>query len=185
MPVLDSIDELKLISTSSSILNDEDVRSFDCGYQELNDVFLDIYNKYDENSGHVLAIVNQNSELLGFISCRLVSFSFIAQGKEMGISIDYLGVHKDCQKRGIGSLLVTFALRLSLTIDCWLPIKGVRVHALEDAVEFYEKLGFIDPREMAIYNGKPVTMYFSIEKLRNGEIMPLTQLFETSLGNNF
>lgn len=185
MPVLDSIDELKLISTSSSILNDEDVRAFDCGYQELNDVFLDIYNKYDEESGHVLAIVNQNFELLGFISCRLASFSFIAQGKEMGISIDYLGVHKDCQKRGIGSLLVTFALRLSLTIDCWLPIKGVRVHALEDAVEFYEKLGFIDPRGVAIYNGKPVTMYFSIEKLRNGEIMPLTQLFETSLGNDF
>ena len=185
MPVLDSIDELKLISTSSSILNDEDVRSFDCGYQELNDVFLDIYNKYDEESGHVLAIVNQNFELLGFISCRLVSFSFIAQGKEMGISIDYLGVHKDCQKRGIGSLLVTLARRLSLTIDCWLPVEGVRDHALEDAVEFYEKLGFIDPREMAIYNGKPVTMYFSIEKLRNGEIMPLTQLFETSLGNDF
>ena len=184
MPVLDSIDELKLISTSSSILNDEDVRAFDCWYQELNDVFLDIYKKYDVESGHVLAIVNQNFELLGFISCRLVSFSFIAQGKEMGISIDYLGVHKDCQKRGIGSLLVTFALRLSLTIDCWLPIKGVRVHALEDAVEFYEKLGFIDSREMVVYNGKPVTMYFSIEKLRNGEMMPLTQLFETSLGND-
>ena len=47
MPVLDSIDELKLISTSSSILNDEDVRAFDCGYQELNDVFLDIYKQSD------------------------------------------------------------------------------------------------------------------------------------------
>lgn len=120
--------------------------------------FLDIYNKYDEESGHVLAIVHQNFELLGFISCRLVSFSLLAQGKEMGISIDYLGVHKDIQKRGIGSLLVTFALRLSLTIDCWLPIKSVRVHALEDAVEFYEKLGFIDPRDMAINNGKQITM---------------------------
>ena len=85
---MDSIDELKLISTSSSILNDDDVRAFDCGYQELNDIFLDIYNKYDEESGHVLAIVNQNFELLGFISCRLVSFSLLAQGKEMGISID-------------------------------------------------------------------------------------------------
>ena len=113
MPVLASIDELKLISTSSSLLNDGDIRAFDCGYQELNDIFLDIYNKYDEESGHVLAIVNQNFELLGFISCRLVSFSLLAQGKEMGISIDYLGVHKDIQKRGIGSLLVTFALRLS------------------------------------------------------------------------
>ena len=80
---------------------------------------------------------------------------------------------------------MTFALRLSLTIDCWLPIKGVRVLALEDAVEFYEKLGFIDPIGMVINNGKPVTMYFSIENLRNGEIMPLTQLFETSLGNDF
>ncbi|CJE48740.1 GNAT family N-acetyltransferase [Streptococcus pneumoniae] len=105
--------------------------------------------------------INQNFELLGFISCRLVSFSLLAQGKEMGISIDYLGVHKDIQKKRIGSLLVTFALRLSLTIDCWLPIKGVRVHALEDAVEFYEKLGFIVPRDMVINNSKPVTMYFS------------------------
>lgn len=64
---------------------------------------------------------------------------------------------------GIGSLLVLFALRLSLTIDCWLPIKGVIVHALEDVVEFYDKLGFIDPRDIVIYNGKPVTIYFSIE----------------------
>ncbi|CJD78635.1 hypothetical protein CRD64_08190 [Streptococcus pneumoniae] len=47
-----------------------------------------------------MPIVNQNFELLGFISCRLVSFSFIAQVKEMGISIDYLGIHKDCQKMG-------------------------------------------------------------------------------------
>ncbi|HHG7602663.1 TPA: hypothetical protein ACPX9Q_001188 [Streptococcus pneumoniae] len=80
-----------------------------------------------------MPIVNQNFELLGFISCRLVSFSFIAQVKEMGISIDYLGIH------------------------------------LEDVVEFYDKLGFIDPRDIVIYNGRPVTIYFSIEKLRNGE----------------
>ncbi|CJD98886.1 Uncharacterised protein [Streptococcus pneumoniae] len=57
MPVLYFIDELKLISTSSSILNDGNVRTFDCGYQELNDIFLDIYNKYNEESGYVLAIV--------------------------------------------------------------------------------------------------------------------------------
>lgn len=40
-------------------------------------------------------------------------------------------------------------------------------------------------RKLGISNGSQITMYFSIEKLRNSEIMPLTQLFETFLGNDF
>ena len=40
-------------------------------------------------------------------------------------------------------------------------------------------------RKLGISNNSQVTMYFSIEKLRNGEIMPLTQLFETFLGIDF
>lgn len=87
------------------------------------------------------------------------------------------------QRQGLGSLLVVLACRLAVTVDCWLPIEAIRVFALEDAVDFYEKLGFVDARYMPINNGKPVEMYLPIQELRESDILPFTELFSISFGN--
>lgn len=178
----ESDQDLTLLSTSSSLLGEQEIRDFDCGHFDLNEALRTNYNRYDIESGHVFAIVNSESTVLGFISCSLFSLSLTSEKKNIGVSIDYLGIHKEVQRRGLGSLLVVLALRLAITIDCWLPIEAVRVFALEDAVDFYEKLGFIDARYTPINNGQPVEMYFPIKKLRESDILPFTELFSISFG---
>ena len=106
---------------------------------------------------------------MGFVICSLICISAIASPeglRDVGLSIDYLAVDKSEQNKGIGSLLLFLALRLALTIHCILPIKGVRVFALEDAVEFLRKnTVFLDTRpDGAVNNGIPVLMFFPIKE---------------------
>ena len=179
------IETLSVLSTFSSIISEDELKTFDCGIPELNDALIQYYNKYDTDSGHVFAII-KDEKTLGFVICSLVCISAIASSegmKDVGVSIDYLAVDKSEQNKGIGSILLFLALRLALTIHCILPIKGVRVFALEDAVEFYEKYGFVDTRlEGAIDNGRPVLMLFPIKELFDTEFAPFIEIFSTHLG---
>lgn len=84
-----SIKDLTLLSTASSLLEEQEIINFDCGYSDLNEAFRKNYNKYDVESGHVFAIVNPESQVLGFISCSLFSLSLTPQTKKIGVSIDY------------------------------------------------------------------------------------------------
>ena len=179
------IETLSVWSTISSIISEDELKTFDCGIPELNDVLIQYYNKYDTVSGHVF-IITKDTKTMGFVICSLVCISAIASSegmRDIGVSIDYLAVDKSEQNKGIGSLLLFLALRLALTIHCILPIKGVRVFALEDAVEFYEKYGFLDTRpEGAVNNGQPVLMFFPIKELFDAEFAPFTEIFNTQLG---
>lgn len=179
------IETLSVLSTISSVIREKDLTTFDCGIPELNDVLIQYYNKYDTGSGHVFVII-KDGKTMGFVICSLVCISAIASSegmRDIGVSIDYLAVDKSEQNKGIGSLLLFLALRLAITIHCILPIIGVRVFALEDAVEFYEKYGFLDTRpEGAINNGQPVFMFFPIQELFDTEFAPFTDIFSTPLG---
>lgn len=177
------LNELRIVSSSSAIIGEKEILQFDCGHLELNEALRTNYNRYDSESGRTFIIVNKEFQILGFICCSLFSLSLVPQAKQIGVSIDYLGIHKDFQKRGLGSLLVVAVLRLAFTIECWLPIAGVRVFALEEAVEFYEQLGFIDSRYNPIDNGDPVEMYFPNNILKNGRFKPFMKLFSIALGN--
>lgn len=180
------IETLSVLSTFSSIISEDELKTFDCGIPDLNDALIKYYNKYDTDSGHAFAIIKDN-KTMGFVICSLVCISAIASPqalRDVGVSIDYLAVDKSEQKKGIGRLLLFLALRLALTIHYILPIKGVRVFALEDAVEFYEKYGFWDTRpDGAVNNNTPVLMFFPIKELFDTEFAPFTEILNTPLGN--
>lgn len=179
------IETLSVWSTISTIIIKDELTTFDCGIPELNDALIKYYDKYDTESGHVF-IITKDKKTMGFVICSLVCISAIASSegiKDIGVSVDYLAVDKSEQNKGIGSLLLFLALRLALTVHCILPITGVRLFALEDAVEFYEKYGFLDTRpEGAVNNGQPVLMFFPIKELFDAEFAPFTEIFSTQLG---
>lgn len=179
------IETLSVLSNFSSKISEDELTTFDCGIADLNDVLMQYYNKYDTGSGHVF-VITKDKKTMGFVICSLVCISAVASSeglRDIGVSIDYLAVDKSEQNKGIGSLLLFLALRLALTIHYILPIKGVRVFALEDAVEFYEKYGFFDTRpEGAINNGQAVLMFFPIQELFDTEFAPFTEIFSTQLG---
>lgn len=82
--------------------------------------------------------------VVGFAASRLI----VAEGDASGIELEYLATREDCQRRGLGRLLVAAVRRrhpqlpLHLTTD-------------DDAVDFYRTLGFDvtaaprDPRWLA------------------------------------
>lgn len=181
------IETLSVWSTHSSIISEDEFKKFDCGIPKLNNILIQNYNEYNTKSGHVF-IISKDEKIMGFVICSLVCISAIASSeamREIGVSIDYLAVDQSEQNKGIGKLLLFLALRLSLTIDCLLPIEGVRVYALEDAVGFYEKYGFRDTRpDGAFDNGQAVLMLFPIQQLLDSGIDPFTEVFNTQLGKD-
>lgn len=179
------IETLSVWSTISSIISEDELKTFDCGIPKLNDALIQYHNKYDTGSGRVF-IITKDTKIMGFVICSLVCISAIASSegmKDIGVSIDYLAVDKSERNKGIGSLLLFLALRLALTIHCILPINGVKLYALEDAVEFYKKYGFTDTRpDGAFDNGQAVLMLFPIQELFDIGIVPFTEVFNTQLG---
>lgn len=60
------IETLSVLSTFSSIISEDELKTFDCGIPELNDALIQYYNKYDTDSGHVFAII-KDEKTLGFV----------------------------------------------------------------------------------------------------------------------
>ncbi len=147
--------------------------SFDCNEEEINKAFKEV-TKSNKNK-RVILLINKGDKVLGFIAFSLVTTSLIQNGESPitqfpVVNIDLLGVDKTEQRRGIGTQLVTCALRMALSIDCLIPLHGVHLEALEDAIEFYTELGFQD---LGFYypGRKRAQMFFSMESIR--KIPPL------------
>lgn len=167
-------DELILVDCYSWIENTrEKLLSFDCGVKAINDEIIKIFDKNEDK--RVLLLVDKSNNILGVIAFSLATTSLIQNGespitKFPVLNIDLLGVDEKWKKKKVGTQLVVVALRMALSIDYLAPLNGVHLEALEDAVEFYESLGFEDLGSYYI-GRKSTQMFFSMKRLRRTPIV--------------
>ncbi|MFU2204255.1 GNAT family N-acetyltransferase [Streptococcus hyovaginalis] len=159
---------LQLVDLYSWISNTKDkIEHFDCGNERINKEMRNLVTHPEVK--RLLALVNETDKILGCMAYSLATTSLIQKGENPisrfpVLNIDLLGVAKNYQGNGYGTQLIVSALRMALTVNFLIPLHGVHLEALEEAVEFYERLGFEDLGNY--YPGRQQTqMFFSIKSL--------------------
>lgn len=148
------------------------VEGFDCGIDKVNKQIKLVVE--DKDSHRLLLLVDNKFNVYGFIAYSLATTQLIQSGesplsKFPVLNIDLLGIEKNVQKNGYGTWLISKIFKLAITIDTLIPLTGVHLEAVEDAVEFYEKLGFKDLG--SYYPGREQTqMFLNIDSLRQSNI---------------
>ena len=140
--------ELSIKDVSSSLL-----ANFDCGDEKLN-LYLYSYAKQNEEKGvgRTFLLVNED-KILGFYTLSSAQIAFNELPPELNkrlphypipaIRIARLGVSKDKQRQGIGSLLLKSAFKRIMTAFINVGISFIIVEAKPQSKGFYEKYGFI------------------------------------------
>lgn len=162
--------DVRLIDYQAWIDNPKAVLDeFNCGNEKVNKDLQEVVKKL--NAHRLLLLATPNKQLFGVMAISLVTTTLIQTGESPlyrfpVLNIDLLGVSESVQNQKLGTVLVQSAFRIALSIDALLPLHGVHLEALEDAVEFYEKLGMTD---LGCYypSRRFAQMFLSMDRLRD------------------
>lgn len=162
--------EWELVDYQSWIFNLKAVLDeFNYGNDKVNKGLQEVVKNLKAH--RLLLLATPNKQVLGVMAISLVTTTLIQSGESPlsrfpVLNIDLLGVSELVQNQKLGTFLVHSAFRIALSIDAILPLHGVHLEALEDAVEFYEKLDMTDLG--CYYPGRRFTqMFLSMDMLRD------------------
>ncbi|MBI5159618.1 GNAT family N-acetyltransferase [Candidatus Micrarchaeota archaeon] len=144
--------ELDIVKLSSGF----DLSLFDCGDGDLNSFLKDDALVYQGGSLSVTYLCLYKNQIAGYFSLSSDAIRLELEEKEVmlepkrrlgeypAVKIGRLAVHKNFRNRGIGTFLIKAAIgKIAGSIIKEIGCRFVTVDAYEQAIEFYEKLGFI------------------------------------------
>ncbi|EFH4543430.1 GNAT family N-acetyltransferase [Escherichia coli] len=138
--------------------NDYDLNGFDCGEESLNAFLTNHLKRQHEGKilrAYVLCTKEEIPKVLGYYTLSGSCFEketlpSKSQQKKVpyrnvpSITLGRLALDKSLQGQGLGSMLVTHAMRVVYNASLAVGIHGLFVEALNDkARAFYKSLGFI------------------------------------------
>jgi GNAT superfamily N-acetyltransferase len=129
-----------------------DVSEFDCGERALNEYLKRFALESQAAHFAVTHVALQAASVVGFVT---LAASQIARSEVGGggsqkpryplptLTLARLGVDQRWQHRGVGRMLLRFALREAIRMADEFGCVGIRLAAKPDAIGFYERFGFV------------------------------------------
>ncbi len=147
------------------------IRQFDCGNEMVNRfVVRSLKKRVGRGFSRAYVLLDAEGKFAGFYT--LDTFSIMRELFESpedlpglpplvpAVKLGMLGVDRRWQKRGIGRRLLRDAMLKVLQISKIAGCAGLYLLAEEEAVPFYEKLGFF-----ALKEAKPLPMFLPIDTI--------------------
>ena len=147
--------------------------SFDCGNSFLNE-FLKKYALQNQNRyyvGTTYIISNDEKNVIAYITLSGVSIKKTMLKEKYpyeelpALLIARLAVGEKYQKKVLGKILLTFAIKKALKQAEEVGCIGILVDAKEEAISFYEKYGFEKIKSVYPVGQK---MFLSIKTIKKG-----------------
>lgn len=144
------------ISAPRPLQKSDDRDAFDCGHESLNYWFKRHAwgNERDNASRTYVMIDNAKEKIVGYVTLATgqIEREYLAKSKQRNMPdpvpvlvLGQLAIDQDYQGQGIGSDLLQFALKLSVSASQSIGTAGVLTHPLyPDVRAFYERWGFIE-----------------------------------------
>ena len=161
--------KLKLVKFDTSF-SYKGLKTFDCNNEMINHFVYRSLNKRVKKHLSQAYVLLQDDTFVGFYTLDTFSISrdtFETEQKPSGlppivpvIKLGMLGVSKKLQGQGIGKRLLRDALLKVAQISDLAGCAGLYLLAAQDAIPFYETLGFITLKE-----AEPLPMFLSITKI--------------------
>ena len=163
--------KLKLVAFDPSV-SYKGLKTFDCGNEMINAfVRRSLKKRVKRNFSQAYLLLDEKETLVGFYTLDTFAIArelFVESNKPAGtppmlpvIKLSMLGVSKDLQHQGIGQRLLKDAIHKVHIIAKIVGCAGLYLFAEEDAVGFYERLGFMKLKEAV-----PVPMFLDIGVIR-------------------
>lgn len=182
------------VETNTLLSSMIDTRSFSSGEKIIDDFFHDKAEQSDTEFHTQTTLMTVKYKVIGFYSSSVRTFeirnpdfqSFTEEGMlcsedlenmEAGdrliypaINLDYFAIAREYQRIGYGRIMMRMFLSdvASAYLDHGIGFGGIVLHALPDAVIFYEKAGFIILDGIDFENGpdlKQYPMFISTQKV--------------------
>ncbi|BAN93675.1 GNAT family N-acetyltransferase [Streptococcus dysgalactiae] len=117
------------------------IEKFDCGISEINFYLRKFAEDKDQQATSRVILLADDNDIFGFASFSIDTIKIVSVEKANYpiLKIDAIGIDRNHKGNGFGTQLLLSAFRISLNIHQTLPIDGIFLVALRDAVEFYEK----------------------------------------------
>ena len=132
--------------------DEEDLSSFSCTNDELNDYFHQDALRDHQNRYTITHLVKHEEKILGFYSLITDTIQIERIDESLLLEYDYrkipavkiarMATHRDSERQGIGEYMITdlFWRIVSLTDDVGCSV--ITVDAKKESVRFYEKYAF-------------------------------------------
>jgi len=149
------------------------LNSFDCGNEMINKfVKKNLKKRVKKNLSRAYVVLDNNENFVAFYT--LDSFSITKDDfKNIEkpslpplvpvVKLGMLGVDKKYQGKGLGKRVLKSAIVKTLEVSKIIGCVGLYLFAEKDAVEFYEKLGFVKLKQ-----NRPTPMFLSIKTIEDG-----------------
>jgi GNAT superfamily N-acetyltransferase len=140
-------------SSPRPIRADDDLSSFDCGQELLNDWLRQQALKSEGNSARSY-VLRDGRRVVGYYCLATGAAARASVPRKLrhdlpdpvpAMILGRLAIDKDYQRKGIGSALLKDALQRCLQVSGQVGVRAVLVHAIDDAARnFYAAYGFIE-----------------------------------------
>lgn len=149
------------------------LKNFDCGNEMINTfVHKSLKKRVKRNFSQAYVLLDEKETFVGFYTLDTFAITrelFDDSNKPTGvppmlpvIKLSMLGVSKDFQQQGIGQRLLKDAIHKVYAISEIAGCAGIYLLSEENAVGFYEELGFIKLKEST-----PMPMFLDIGIIRS------------------
>ena len=160
----------KLIPFDTSVTY-KGLKSFDCNNEMINTfVSKSLKKRVKKHFSQAYVLLDEKEHFVGFYTLDTFSISreiFELPDKPNGlppmvpvVKLGMLGVDKRLQNKDIGKRLLKDALIKVANISKIARCTGVYLLAEEEAISFYQKLGFV-----TLNKSKPIGMFLHIDKI--------------------
>lgn len=159
------------LATFDTAITYKGIKTFDCGNDMINK-FVDksLKKRVKKHLSQAYVLLDQKEAFVGFYTLDTFSISreiFELSNKPSGlppmvsvIKLGMIGIDISLQKQGIGLRLLKDAFLKVAKVSKIAGCTGVYLLAEDEAVSFYEKLGFIP-----LKHTKPLPMFLHIDKI--------------------
>jgi len=162
--------KLRVVTFDTSV-SYKNIKSFDCGNEMINTfVHKSLKKRVKKYLSQAYVLLDEKETFVGFYTLDTFSITreiFELADKPSGlppivpvIKLGMLGLDKSLQKQGIGKKLLRDAIFKVVDISKIAGCKGLYLLAEEEAVSFYEKLGFVTLKDAV-----PLPMFLNIETI--------------------
>ena len=158
------------IISLSKVVSKTSLASFDCGESVLNQYLVNYASQNERRQLTRSYVALENGEVLGFYSLCSTQISIGDFPTSLlkhypsylipAVKIARLGVGKTYQGRGIGTALLSDAIKKASLAASYVGTAFVVVDAKEKAVGFYKKLGFTP------LPSQPCTLVYSLKSIK-------------------
>ena len=162
--------KLRLVTFDTSVTY-KGLKAFDCNNELINTfAHRSLKKRIKKHFSQAYVLLDEKENFVGFYTLDAFSITreiFQTTDKPSGlppvvpvIKLSMIGVDKSLQNQGIGKRLLRDAILKVANISKIAGCAGLYLLAEEEAISFYEKLGFITLKE-----SKPLPMFLGIESI--------------------